>query len=423
MERDPLDFSLFCRAARDRAAHLHLDADAIVAAHGRVSTYLGEAWLESEAARLRRGPGRLGDIHPVFTMLRGQAERNLLEITELAVYLDAFKDDPAFEDILNDVRADAKFQAVFYELAMAYRWKAAGATIRLAPVLESGRVADFAAEINGIEFIVEASIFPAADFDTESFRFFASVVTTLKAHADGAQVAVELRITELQAGDLHGDVQRAVKAAVKRLLSADQEQVEVDLGFGSVIVRGLRPDEDQGSPGAEWDFASHGFLKERPADGTIYDAHKGETVGRTHSIYIAVPRRQGNLYSLLTKKYEKERRQLSGESKPRVILLDVSGVKHDALEMSLDLLRDSVGSQLVKHPAVSSVWFTSRGWMDGQRFGYRAITMRNPSAKMPLPKEFSHAVSQHEVSIDILTDQKITWSPSIETLRLLGLVE
>jgi len=52
------------------------------------------------------------------------------------------------------------FQAVFYELAMAYRWQATGVKVRLASVLDSGRIADFAAEIADTKFIVEASIFP-----------------------------------------------------------------------------------------------------------------------------------------------------------------------------------------------------------------------------------------------------------------------
>ena len=105
-------------------------------------------------------------------MLRAQADRNLLEIKELAAYLDSFHDDAEFAQLVGGLRADNKFHAVFYELAMAVRWKSVGAIVRLAPMLRSRKVADLAAEIEGLVFIVEASIFPADDFNSEPFRFF-----------------------------------------------------------------------------------------------------------------------------------------------------------------------------------------------------------------------------------------------------------
>lgn len=83
--------------------------------------------------------------------------------------------------------------------------------------------------------------------------------------------------------------------------------------------------------------------------GVFMTRHKSATVGRTHSIYLRVPGLEGDLYSLITKKYEKERKQLAREDKSRVILLDVPGIQRDALELDFDLLSQTVGARLESH--------------------------------------------------------------------------
>ena len=64
--------------------------------------------------------------------------------------------------ILNDLRAD-KYEATLLELALAHRWRKAGAMVSLQPPVPNG-VADFAADIQDVRFVVEVSTFPSDDF-------------------------------------------------------------------------------------------------------------------------------------------------------------------------------------------------------------------------------------------------------------------
>lgn len=112
-----------------------------------------------------------------------------------AAYLDAFKVDPGFGDIVNDVRAADKFSGRVLRarngisVAGDRRKSTFSFRLRFWPDRRL-RCRDRRHKIHR-----RGEHFPEADFDAEPFRFFPSINTTLKTNANDAQLAVELRVT------------------------------------------------------------------------------------------------------------------------------------------------------------------------------------------------------------------------------------
>jgi hypothetical protein len=153
------------------------------------------------------------------------------------------------------------------------------------------------------------------------------------------------------------------------------------------------------------------MLQDPPDDGTEYDAHKQETVGRGCAIYVRLPRDGRDLYDHLLGKFNKERRQLAGIA-DRVVLLDASGVKSDPLTMDMDRVNDTIGQELLRDGATSGAWIASQKYSSYLRPSYHVVTMSNPSAAHPLPTAFVRRISHAEEHLDILTGKPFNWEPA-----------
>jgi hypothetical protein len=134
--------------AAARHAHIGIRLEKLFAARDLVRGAMGAPWFEEQERRHDRVG--IAHEHALYRQLTAPNDLALVEVTELAHYLIAFAKDPALPDVIKDLRSE-KFWAVFYELAMAYRWQDAGATVTLAPATAKG-VADFKAVIGGQEF-------------------------------------------------------------------------------------------------------------------------------------------------------------------------------------------------------------------------------------------------------------------------------
>lgn len=403
----PAEFDSWMRAARRYAPVLHLDADTLVADHGIVVSSFGSAWLKRECASLARGRA-FHEMHPMFSLLRSGAEVALVEVAEIATYLREFQDDPSFGDVLHHLRAARDFRSAVFELAMAFRWKRAGADIRLGPPLKTGKRADFAAVIDGVDYIVEVSASPKEMLNPEAAGYANLIAKTLRtAKAEDAHVAVEVVIDRRLQGDMHAAVQRAVRQGLKAIVSL--ERTHYRLQFGTVVVRRAPADSDDHA-GGRWHHAQQLLLMEPTAGGTEFEGHKQRIIGRGPAIYVRLPSGDRDLYSLLISKYRNEVRQLRTVTN-RVVVLDLSGVKPDVLAMDMTRISDSLGQLLLEDAKTSAVWISSRGWSEYLRPMYRAITMSNPSAANPLPKAFADRAGDLEEGVDMLTGKAYDWVP------------
>lgn len=402
------EFDTWRRAASKYAPALHLDADDLIARHNEVFTVLGKKWLLQQRAILQRGAA-FHELHPLYSLLRSSAEIAIVEVAEIGEYVRTFETDAAFNDVLAHLRTTRDFRAAVFELAMAFRWSRAGAKIRLAPSLPSGRRADFSAEIEGVNYTVEVSSSPREMLNEQAAGYAKAIMKTLhSAKCERNNVAIELVIEQQLKGDLQGAVQRTVREGLKRISSVDQ--VLLDLPFGTVLVRRTSADVDD-CPNGRWHHSQQLILKEPPADGAEFEAHKERTIGRGCAVHVRLPPKERDLYDILLSKYRREITQLSGVS-DRVILLDLSGVKTDVLNMDMDRVNDTLGQELLRDGKTSAAWIVSRGWSEYLRPMYRAITISNPNAVHPVPPAFGHHAGDLEEGFDMLTGKAYDWRPT-----------
>src|SRR3954452_22798687 len=149
----PLDWE---SGAAARHVHIGLALEKLFASRDVVRGAMGGEWWAAEHKRHDRRAD-VTQIHPLFRQLTSPNDLALVEVVELAQYLTAFSADPSLPNVIKDLRGP-KFWAAFYELAMAYRWRDAGAQVTLAPATAKG-AADFSAEIDVQNFVVEVSTF------------------------------------------------------------------------------------------------------------------------------------------------------------------------------------------------------------------------------------------------------------------------
>jgi hypothetical protein len=393
-------FNLWHEAATAMSSELRISSERLYADHAMLRCALGSPWVERQAREASKPQVRFSDVHPLYRNLGNATTGDIVVVAELALYLRAFKDDPRMASVLSNLRSGTKYRPTLFELAMAYRWKRAGARVILEPEIPHG-LADFAAEIDGTSFIAECASFPNDVFDTDQNvlgQFLSSFGS--KNFDFPFSVTLELRVTAQTPGDFFGDVLRACREAMRRF-RRELNEVSVRAAFGTVTTR--RTSTRDVNTG-DWDPAMRLVSLERNESGSLYRAHENREVAEKGWICVSMPSRRGNGYEKVREKFIEEYRQLRDVSVPRVILLDITGLTYDVLRADMDRINDGIGQEVLRRPKVSAVWLTTRGITDDARFQYRAFVMDNPNAVTPVPKWFTNAMAEMEYRLDYLTE-------------------
>ncbi|MGA3037432.1 MAG: hypothetical protein ABSE64_08075 [Vulcanimicrobiaceae bacterium] len=323
-----------------------MDLTELLSARDRVIRALGPNWLRTHEASLSRDRA-FHELHHVFNTLRSGAEVSVVEVAELSKYLEAFEGDNELPHVLSHLRTAADYRAALFELAMAYRWEIAGASVQLAPLMQTGKRADFSAKIDDVIYTIEVSASPRDLVHPEAASFAKSIERTIKTcKLEDSAVAVELVIEKRVSGDMQGAVQRTLREALKQFASDSKKPLEFALTFGNLKVREASRDVDDRAEG-RWNVGQQLVLKQPPADDTLFGAHQEATVGRGPAIYVRLPPDGRDLYSFLLSKYRKERKQLAGTDN-RVIILDASSAKSDVLKLDMQRLNESIGEELLR---------------------------------------------------------------------------
>jgi len=246
----------------------------------------------------------------------------------------------------------------------------------------------------------------------EAASFAKTILKTIRSAAsDHDHIAVELALATRPTNvDIHGPVTRATREAIRVLKRENAERHELALPFGTVVARTTPTDQDDDPPG-RWHHGQQLLLQEPAEDGTEYDSHKNETVGRGCAIYVRLPNDARDLYDLLLGKFNHERKQLANIEN-RVIILDASGVKADALKLDMNRVNDTIGEELLRDESTSAAWIATRGFSEYLRPIYHIVTMSNPSARNPLPIQFGERMAELERREDIVTGRALDWRPT-----------
>src|SRR5438132_12823660 len=113
--------AMWLQYASERAAALQLDFSLISESHAIVCAAVGNVWLDEQESTRGNAAMPIASTHPLYRDLHAPTDQSVLEICELALYLREFQNDPALPAIMHDLRTP-KYNAVFLELAFAYRW-------------------------------------------------------------------------------------------------------------------------------------------------------------------------------------------------------------------------------------------------------------------------------------------------------------
>ncbi len=300
---------------------------AMIAAHDIVCSVMGSAWIERQAERLDVRARSIADVHPLFRSLTGGTELNIIEVCELAAYCVAFKTDARLGEAIISLRDPNKYAATVTELSMAWKFKLAGASVRLAPPTERG-TADFAAEVAGKEHVVEVSGFPNDPFRSDSMIFVGAMQTALKSalkrHAFARHVVVEIEVEGSDVENLQAEAHRAIASATQEFAKlGTQSAVAHEYPFGSVKVRLVVPGEKPDT--LYWTCAVCLTLVPPPDTGLLTMEHL--TQGQeTHWLYVRLPERPAYPYERIKQKLKTEARQLRGCT-DAVVMLDSGGLR------------------------------------------------------------------------------------------------
>ncbi len=408
--------------ALERAPSLWLPGEAITQSYDIVRAALGAAWLEEQeklVASARRGP------HPLFTHLTATTDTATLEVCELALYLREFHDDPAIPAILTDLRDAGKFHPVFLELAHAFRWKDAGATVGLRPATPTGE-ADFAGVLHELSYTVEVSTFEYDPFMSEEFRLANVVTETATSVLGKAEPAPSVRVSveTVPPGNLEAALRAAVKEACLVWKGGKVAPSQVTKEFGTVHVEALAAEEQMPTldvfgrptftPDGDWAVVIRAVEKEQDAEEPLYRlvGRPGREYARIH---LRMPPDERDVNARIMKKLKKEVDQLRGVKSPRVVILDLSDPAFgDIFELDGDALTAPTLRIMRSTPELACVWLTMRRWTTAFRHKYFGQYIDNPFSIYRLPQDFLDRLVMREWRWDFIGEREYPETESYE---------
>ena len=381
-----------------------------------VTGALGSDWLEKQRLLTTRPERIISDIHPLYRHLTSSNDQAIVTICELARYIQEFASDSAIGTIVDDLRSD-KYESTLLELALAHRWKKAGAVVTLQPPVPGG-VADFAAVIEDVRYVVEASVFPADDFSKWEFRA-ATIVTNAvdSVIKHRLPVAVKIVIRDHIDGDFEGQLRAAVRSACASLLTGlaeDKEMVSQEMPFCSIHVERLtalteRITDSSGAPrplqASNWDLCVSIRAQQKPPGGFSYEALAGQRGPESVRLFMKLPRcGEAELAVKIAKKLRKEKAQLKGVDGPRIVILHVGALASNGLDMGTETLAEELRRRMGNTPELAGVWLLSEVFPSRSRHQYFGPFVRNSQSVYELPETFLRRLVDHEGVYDFVND-------------------
>lgn len=407
--------------ALSRCRSLGLDYRKMLGWYDTVMSSVDQAWFKDQCRKAAVPTRTLADAHPLYRLLTEGTDPALIQVCELGQYIRAFSPDPAMPDVVRDL-ISPEFPSTLFELAMAYRWQLAGAQVALQAPAAKGRLADFAAVLNELKFVVEASNISSELFDQLSFRTPLLIRQAARpALRDGSVLLVKLTVRTSPPKDWEQDVRRSVKECCSELNaptnSKERTRASRDTD-GYVIEIERQPAPDRTDPillsclGPELDHR----------DVSKWDVRFDlvtETEPRQLQLRILIrfPVEGAGSAARIVKKVDKEARQLHGVRGPRVVLVDVSGIEPDVLQLNTEPLRQELEHELRETPELACVWLVSRGWTTEMRYQYRSQFVPNPESPFQLPLSFLGRLVRNEWLGDFLGEREVVHGTEEDAIR------
>ena len=389
--------------AQHYSSTLNISVEELVGAFDVVYNALGAPWITEQQDKKER-PGRTpSDAHTLYRELTSQAPTSLVHVYELAKYLLAFLSDPALPAVIQDLREEGKYESGFSELAMAFRWQAAGAVVSLQPPTPTG-IADFEAKAHDAHYIVEASVFPADPVRDVRVRWANVAARVVSKHVkSGVPVTARVVLRPAPAGvNAVGLLRSGLKEACRSFEACSNNKTSYEGEFFSIELETAEGVLDPSEPG--WDIImSYGFVNAQGRSPSQYytvlenETEKVELV----RLFMRYPPRPGSPIDRIVKKLHKELAQLSGVSR-KLVILEVSSLGKAILLAMREQIQAAVIAEMRRSRKLVGVWIVQRGYSDGERFGYFGYYVVNPESIYQIPNSFVERLQEVEQNLALL---------------------
>jgi hypothetical protein len=294
---------------------LRLPVDKVLGAFDLVESARGIDWLAEQERQAEQHRLKISDAHTLVRLLATPTHEANAEICELALYLQTFAADPAMPSIVKDLRTP-KYSAVLMELAFAYRWRDAGADVRLRPLTARGE-ADFEASLNQLPYIVECSLFPNEVFKEIRFRLPQIIAEAVDKSAFKIPVKVFVTIRTYPAGNVEAQIYEVVNQVCREFGVEALAAVNREFEFATVRVEPISPEPEynpflRAAEEEPWDMCIRHTQHKLRRGEPIYRALDQGPVEEMARIFVKFPATDVNAYEAIYKKLKKKAAQLSG---------------------------------------------------------------------------------------------------------------
>jgi hypothetical protein len=99
------------------------------------------------------------------------------------------------------------------------------------------------------------------------------------------------------------------------------------------------------------------------------------------------------------------------------VLLDISGIEANALQLNAEALRQGLMQELSGTPELACVWLVSRGWSTEMRYQYRGQFVANPKSPFQLPVSFFQNLVRDEWRWDFLGEKEFVHDSEEDAMR------
>jgi hypothetical protein len=401
--------------AAARAKLIEISLDDLFAARDQVRGAMGLEWFEQQERKLARSSANIAHVHPLYRQLTSPNDIALVDVAELAFYLRVFKGDPAITEIVNGLRG-SKFWATLFELAMAYRWRDAGAVVRLSPVTAKGR-ADFAANAAGVDVIVEVSRFDDDVIGGPQFSVPLAITDAgLRVIPESIPFVYKVRVSGPVEARLETPLRRALKTAGIAFVSevqAGNQRFAATYDAIDVEIETL----DANSEDIPVIIDEHGRqVSTRSHDWNVMFRIPDEEGGERARFFIQFENSPRVFSDDVLPKVKKELDQLGGTRTPSVVMIDLS--RYGDLDgLPLQSLAPGLRDLLRQHQRCTSVWFLTRLWTSAFRHKYRWTYFANPFSARTLPEAFLNRLIEREWKWDFLGGKEYQIGTEEEDMR------
>ena len=379
----------------------NLSPEAVTEAYQVVYSAFGDSWLQEQEGKADcHAYGFMAGHHLMRNLRMGQ-DNSTSEVVELAQYLKEFATESSMPEVLSRLRDADSYDDCLFELAIAYRFRRIGASVKHSPQTDKG-FADLAVSINGHTWICECTRQHLAASEVRRTSWRDNLMHQVSRKMSDAKIPATVKLT-LQRNCPPPAFERAPQIVAELLMKLKERKWECFTHEDEelfVIVKEFSDAEDP-NPAlkGEWDgtyndVANHPW--EAVMDQTVMqkkhidDIRDGKPMSdipreKTGRLFIQTYSSERPIEPAILKKIEKKLSQTwsSEHPHPRLIFIETLGLLE---ELNWKTLSEGIAKQFDRKERFAGVVLMNRRYVGEQnRHGYVLYLISNNKGGYSFP--------------------------------------